>query len=364
MTTAQIATWTARSAGTFLDAVVRTGWRDRWLYAVALVAFVVARMVALISGAVPDIALAAAFLIPMIPLVLLVIGGLPVLDLRLKELRDGDRSRRLFPYIAAFWREQDRALAFVHALTILTVFSASFAAFKSSIAVLSPFSWDVAFAEADRLLHFGYYPHDLLMPIFGSTYALFALNVVYHLWFFFLIMSMFIASQIVRDRELRQQFILSFMLTWFVGGFIAAMVFSSAGPCYFERVGLGDIYVALMAHLHAANEVLPLAALEVQDYLWKGFTGELAVSSGIAAFPSMHVAIATVMALGAYRINRKLGYFMWGFVSLIQIGSVMLGWHYAVDGYAGALLSVALWKLTGFWARRIAGEVDQVPVAG
>jgi membrane-associated phospholipid phosphatase len=38
---------------------------------------------------------------------------------------------------------------------------------------------------------------------------------------------------------------------------------------------------------------------------------------------------------------------MWIFAAIIMLGSVVLGWHYALDGYAGILISVAIWKITG-----------------
>ena len=36
---------------------------------------------------------------------------------------------------------------------------------------------------------------------------------------------------------------------------------------------------------------------------------------------------------------------------VIQIGSVILGWHYAVDGYVGALLTVLCWSAAGALVR-------------
>ena len=35
------------------------------------------------------------------------------------------------------------------------------------------------------------------------------------------------------------------------------------------------------------------------------------------------------------------------FTFLIFLGSIHLGWHYAIDGYFGAALAVVCWWLTG-----------------
>ncbi|HET9396791.1 MAG TPA: hypothetical protein VFO36_12100 [Nitrospiraceae bacterium] len=36
----------------------------------------------------------------------------------------------------------------------------------------------------------------------------------------------------------------------------------------------------------------------------------------------------------------------------IMIGSVHLGWHYAIDGYAGAIGSILIWWMVGLCLRR------------
>jgi membrane-associated phospholipid phosphatase len=86
--------------------------------------------------------------------------------------------------------------------------------------------------------------------------------------------------------------------------------------------------------------------------LWNGYTGASSGSIGISAFPSLHVATAVLFALYASRRWGRIGLALWAFAATILVGSVVLGWHYAVDGYAGALLSVLIWKAAGFWLRR------------
>lgn len=67
-----------------------------------------------------------------------------------------------------------------------------------------------------------------------------------------------------------------------------------------------------------------------QDIVWSGYIGATPGSLGISAFPSMHVAMAVLFALYATRRSRLAGLLMWAFAAIIMVGSVVLGWHYAV----------------------------------
>ena len=75
--------------------------------------------------------------------------------------------------------------------------------------------------------------------------------------------------------------------------------------------------------------------LEIQEMLWRVYQSHgIAVGSGISAMPSLHVAIAMSVVLLARKIDRRLAIASTIFTVLIMIGSVHLGWHYAIDGYA------------------------------
>ena len=63
--------------------------------------------------------------------------------------------------------------------------------------------------------------------------------------------------------------------------------------------------------------------------------------------PSLHVGIAVLFALVAGSLSRPLGLILAVYALAIQIGSVVLAWHYAVDGYAGAALAVVSWTAAG-----------------
>ena len=66
----------------------------------------------------------------------------------------------------------------------------------------------------------------------------------------------------------------------------------------------------------------------------------------------MHVGSTVLMALYGFSLNRRLGQALTVFAAVILMGSVLLGWHYAVDGYAGALIAVLAWTAAGALVRR------------
>ncbi len=262
------------------------------------------------------------------------------------------------------WLTRERLSTLFVPLLLAPIFFSTFSSFKSLIPVVAPFSWDEAFMRLDRWLHFGTDAWLLLDPLFGTPLMTSALNAVYNAWYF--VMFFIFAWQIVSLKRpaLRMQFLISFVLYWIVIGTGLAMLFSSVGPCYYGRVtGLADPYVPLMQYLHAAAEQFPVWALPTQEMLWQAYQSkEASLGAGISAMPSMHVAIAVLLALFGWRIGRSTGIALTVFAVLIQLGSVHLAWHYAIDGYVSAIAGLAIWFAVG-WALRRAGYTDEPKAA-
>ena len=108
-----------------------------------------------------------------------------------------------------------------------------------------------------------------------------------------------------------------------------------------------------MAYLHDAAAHYPVWALTTQKMLWAYYTeGGLTYGSGIAAMPSLHVSIALLNMLLAYRFSRAAGHVFAGFFAMILLGSVHLGWHYAADGYLSIITTLIIWWGTGYAIRR------------
>jgi membrane-associated phospholipid phosphatase len=239
----------------------------------------------------------------------------------------------------------------IHALPVIVAVllcSKAMLDIKMNIPALHPFSWDEALMRLDRQLHGGVDPWLLLQPVLGYPPITFVINVFYNMWLAVLFATwVYVAFRPSFD-VLRLQFLIAFMIAWLFGGALLATVFSSAGPVYYGLIGLSpDPFVPLLDYLHTTNETVPLLALNAQQLLWDGYTGEIEKFMGISAFPSMHNAMVTLFALLGWRLHRMAGILLTTFAALILIGSVHLAWHYAVDSYAGILIGVLSWWVAG-----------------
>jgi hypothetical protein len=242
---------------------------------------------------------------------------------------------------------RERLIGYVLLLVLLPVFFWSFAAWKSYIPVFLPFHWDPAFAVLDRRLHGGD-PYRVLGFLQHPPITL-LLDRAYFSWNYLLVVLVLWQGWL-GTRESRGRFWLAFVLTWILLGTVLATAGSSAGPCFYQRVtGDPGPYQPLMDYLASVDG---LGVFVAQNYLWSAHEAQRVVfGGGISAFPSLHIAIPVLAACAAWRRHRLAAWAFIAFAVVIWIGSILLSWHYAVDGEASALLVPGIWWLSG----RLAG---------
>lgn len=256
-----------------------------------------------------------------------------------------------FTHVCLTVRRLVTSQAFFRALPLLVVFSLFFSAvssFKTLIPAFQPFAWDSEFIALEYVLHGGKQPWEWLQPVLGYPWVTLLINLVYNLWLFVMFLVVFWQLLDVRNERRRRVFLLSFVMIWAINGSLLAVYFSSAGPCFLDRLYPDEVnpFAGLMAYLNDANGILPVWAITTQDALWALYESQsLGVGGGISAMPSMHVSVAWLIFL----LTRKdVVWMRWTgrfFVTLILIGSVHLGWHYAVDGYLAILTTTLIWWL-------------------
>jgi membrane-associated phospholipid phosphatase len=246
---------------------------------------------------------------------------------------------------------EDRSGNVFHSLVALMPLTVSFVALKDEIPQINPFSWDQTFLHWDRIIGLGRTPAEILQPILGHPIITSVLNFNYDIWFLVMFGSLLWQAFAAKGGLLRTQFLLGFAFCWFIGGNVLAAVFSSAGPCFYGHLFAHDPYAAQMAYLRATSVHWPIWSVQVQDMLWQSYATGTGDVTGISAMPSMHVTSSVLIALLGWRTNRWLGAGLWLFTALIAIGSVALGWHYAVDSIAGIVLALVFWYAAGALAR-------------
>ena len=260
-------------------------------------------------------------------------------------------SRRL-------WTESFSASWLASVLFVLVILPISldvFSAAKRAIPAVHPFDWDTRIDLLGAWIHGGHRPWELLQPVLGHPWITRLADDYYHLGWALLILGAQGLAIVAAPSELRRRYITASILVWFVVGTIGATLFSSAGPTYYGHVVSGpNPYAGLVSYLDSVDRVTPLLSRGGQRSLWHVYEhGGDVFGFGVSAMPSVHIATATLLACLCFSIRRWMGVAATLGAVLMFVCSVILGWHYAVDGYAGAIMAIGLWWIAGRMERSI-----------
>ena len=249
---------------------------------------------------------------------------------------------------------RDRFVSLLTPPLLFALLMTSFNLFKQSVLPLAGFGLDPLFADMDRALFLGTDPWRVTHAIFASPWATWGFDKAYHLWFVPMSLGLIICSVLpARFDRVRIRYLLSYAAIWIGIGSIAAALMPAAGPCFQpESIGQVSGFAPMVAHLHAQqawlSEQMPgaqIAALQFQAMLIQiHASGDVTIGGGISAMPSMHNALAALFAMTAFQFNRTAGLALTGYAALIWIGSIHLGWHYAVDGPVAVAMTYAIWR--------------------
>jgi hypothetical protein len=264
-----------------------------------------------------------------------------------RKKESGSAAGLMARWFARLLMRGDRCGNVFHSLVTLTPLMIAFSALKEQIPKIHPFAWDHTFMVWSRTLGFGHLPWELLHPILGHPPITAAINFAYDFWFVLMFGVLIWQAFSARTDGLRMQFLLAFAFAWFIGGNVLAVIFSSAGPCFYGHLFAHDPYQAQMLYLRAAARDWPIWSVAIQDTLWRSYTTGDGAIAGISAMPSLHVVIAVLIALLGSRLDRRLGAVLWIYAGIIIVGSVHLAWHYGVDAVAGVALALLFWSLAG-----------------
>jgi hypothetical protein len=225
---------------------------------------------------------------------------------------------------------------------------------KISIPLLTDRLYDPQLWRLDRFLHFGFSPSIFAVELAAGTPVARWLDIWYALWAPTLAIFVGFFYALAKNAE-RRNFTLAVVLLWTIGAWIY-LALPALGPCYASP----DLFASI-------HRELPYA-VTMQQKLWShylmmvhGRTGALSSFQpefGVAALPSLHVGAHALFFFWARRHERWLVVPAAIATTLTLVGSVVTGWHYAVDGYFGIALAWAVVALADRW-----DPVETAPLA-
>ena len=250
--------------------------------------------------------------------------------------------------VKAYLREVARPrwwLLWVRLSLALTLVNYGYFFMKVSIPLINTRLWDEALWRFDTWLHFGISPSIFMVNLFAGTPLVLLTDYWYFLWIPTLFYTISFWNTGLDDR-LRRRFSLSFVLLWTFGSWT-----------YMSIPAMGPIYLTPQTFAEVTND-MPNAQ-NLQQALWDNYQvmqegrkrGQLHAfnpTRGVASMPSLHVALHFFFFLWARRRARPLATAFALATFLTFLGSILTGWHYAVDGYAGMLLAWICYRI-GCW---------------
>ena len=271
-----------------------------------------------------------------------VVVGCHVIVGTIKMARSGDERP-----LAILWsRLKSKQTLFVAVGTLLLAENLLFfCIIKPQLGQLVAFTADPLLADIDYYL-FGADPW-LLIEWFKHP----GMELIYHRgWFLWLAFVAVYLLSLPSSRE-KDRLLISYMMLWSIFGPLVHLMLPAAGPVFFDELGFGDRFTGLRQSDSSQT---------VATYLWTGYSGKIFYpAGGISAMPSLHLT-TMFWSLIAIRNTRWLAFGI-AFTTYIFLGSIAIGWHYAVDGLAGAVGALVCYWAAGAFADGKLGLASILP---
>ncbi|WP_162891160.1 phosphatase PAP2 family protein [Aeromicrobium sp. A1-2] len=197
--------------------------------------------------------------------------------------------------------------------------------------------YDADLTRIDRAMFGGHSPAVLLHELLGSDVAAQVLSLFYLAWIAALPASLAIALVWARRDRISSWWVTAVSVDWVIG---VALNYAlpTLGPVY-DRPG--DFANLTSTTTSALQQSMWIERLQVL-----ADPANTQTVQNIAAFASLHVAIATTACLVAHRagLHRAIVWSLRAFLAITMVATVYFGWHYVSDVIVGLLLGfVGAW---------------------
>lgn len=225
---------------------------------------------------------------------------------------------------------------------------------KSSLFLINPRNYDHGLAVLDETLFFGISPSRFFVALFDNpvVYRFFDLYYSFIYFVIFLVYTSVILG-IARD-QMRRTFATAFTMLW-VLGFAAYVGVPSWGPVFIHPEDFESALDHMPGTVHVQTQLYNETAALIRDPK----APRIVRYGGIAAFPSLHVAVLTLFSIATMQISRRWGYWTWLLTLIMLLGSVVTGYHYLIDGYAGIAIGLLVFWVSKRWVSALSTETER-----
>ncbi len=220
---------------------------------------------------------------------------------------------------------------------------------KSFVFVLNPRTWDPQLAVWDQRLHLGFSPSAFFTTLFRAPLFLHLLDLIYSGLYYFIVIGYAGALLGLLPQRLRLAFGAAFTLTW-VTGSVLYVAIPSWGPVYV----FSNEFVETLRYMPMTVAVQRVLYEEVSSLVRHPEALRYVQFGSVAAFPSLHAAVVALYAVASRRVSRRWFHANLLLVAAIVLGSVVTGYHYLIDAWAGIALALGLWWACARYFERVA----------
>lgn len=295
----------------------------------------------------PDGSIGPTFvLLPLIVLLALILDVVP------RALMRATSWRMARAAVAEVWHERWPAANLRFMLVGLVGWYVTYASvrnLKGFVPLANRQLYDRDLARIDFAMFGGRSPAVVLHNLLGTTVAAQVLSFFYIVWIVALPASLAVALVWARRDRISSWWVTAVSVDWVIG-VVLNYALPTLGPIY-DRPG--DF--AGLAHTSTTELQQSMWAERIQVLADPAHTDTV---QNIAAFASLHVAIATTACLVAQRAGLHQA-FVWAlraFLAITMVATVYFGWHYVSDVIAGLLLG-----FVGAWVGEKFAAPDQIP---
>ena len=233
---------------------------------------------------------------------------------------------------------KDELLFFARTLPLLMLTLSTHFLLKSFVWLVNPRTWDRELLAWDQSFHLGVSPSLFLTTLIDHPAFLRGIDVFYSGVYYALVIVSLAVLLTVSTLPRRLAFATAFAMLWIVGA-VLYLSLPSWGPVF---VVPGD-FEATLQHMPGTVSVQSVLFEEVSSLVRDPLAPRVVRFGSVAAFPSLHLAVVTLFALASRGVSRAWFRANVVVVGIMVVGSVVTGYHYLIDTWAGMLIAAACW---------------------